>query len=266
MIIESVETNAGGSVVESQNTPNASEGVSREAAGDGLQAPAEEQQAVAAPAEAQSREENARYAAARREAEAEANQLRERLRAAEETNQRALRAMQGYGFTGVNIGAALDEMEAQNLNITVEELHRQQAAQEQRIKEAVKNDPEYQKAMELQAEYRRRESERIFAEDLAAVKKAFPACKAQSVQDLGERFARLRANGLSATEAYEVMQMEERRTAKPSVAGVGPVGSGAGTESEYFTEEELANLEKTGKGLDDPKILEKAIRSMARKG
>lgn len=158
----------------------------------------------------------------------------------------------GNFFEGATLEEQLDYAQAQSMGIDVSEYRAQKQQQQQA--QAVQN--------ELQM-YRRREIDRMMDDDLKAVQAIDPTIT--SLKDLPQTFLALRFNQaapMSARDAFVATRAIEAQTKTPKPASVGSI-SGAGTvESEFFTSEELDAL--TPKMLDDPKIMEKAMRSMAR--
>lgn len=111
--------------------------------------------------------------------------------------------------------------------------------------------------------YRNREVDRMMAEDLKAVQAIDPTIT--SLNDLPDTFLALRFNRaapMSADKAFVAMKAIETQTKIPKPASVGSILGRGAAESEFFTAEELDAL--TPKMLDDKRIMEKALRSMAR--
>lgn len=158
----------------------------------------------------------------------------------------------GNFFEGNTLEEQLDYAQAQSMGIDVTTYRAQRQEQEQA--QAVQQ--------ELQM-YRQREIDRMMDDDLKAVQAIDPTVT--SLKDLPETFLALRFNQaapMSARDAFIATKAITQQTKTPKPASVGSI-SGSGTaESEFFTNEELNNL--TPKMLDDPKVMEKAMRSMAR--
>ena len=158
----------------------------------------------------------------------------------------------GNFFEGATLEEQLDYASAQAQGIDVSTYRAQRQEQEQA--QAVQQ--------ELQM-YRQREIDRMMEDDLKAVQAIDPTVT--SLKDLPETFLALRFNQaapMSARDAFIATKAITQQTKTPKPASVGSI-SGSGTaESEFFTNEELNNL--TPKMLDDPKVMEKAMRSMAR--
>ena len=158
----------------------------------------------------------------------------------------------GNFFEGATLEEQLDYASAQAQGIDVSTYRAQRQEQEQA--QAVQQ--------ELQM-YRQREIDRMMDDDLKAVQAIDPTVT--SLKDLPETFLALRFNQaapMSARDAFIATKAISQQTKTPKPASVGSI-SGSGTaESEFFTSEELDKL--TPKMLDDPKIMEKAMRSMAR--
>ena len=196
-------------------------------------------------------ERDAYYAERRRRQEQELEQARaENTRLMQQMD--SIQKTLGNFFEGATLEEQLDYAQAQSMGIDVS-TYRQQK-QEQQQAQAVQN--------ELQM-YRQREIDRMMDDDLKAVQAIDPTIT--SLKDLPQTFLALRFNQaapMSARDAFVATRAIEAQTKTPKPASVGSI-SGSGTaESEFFTSEELDKL--TPKMLDDPKVMEKAMRSMAR--
>ena len=158
----------------------------------------------------------------------------------------------GSFFEGNSLEEQLDYARAQTLGVDVSEVRRQRENEAQA--QAVQN--------ELQM-YRQREIDRMMADDLKAVQTIDPTIT--SLNDLSPTFIALRFNKnapMSAEQAFLATRAIETQTKQPKPASVGSISSAGNVESEFFTSEELDAL--TPQMLDNPKIMEKAMRSMAR--
>jgi hypothetical protein len=107
-----------------------------------------------------------------------------------------------------------------------------------------------------------REHQRIFDDDLSAIRSLFPDVKAKTVFDLGEDFVRLRAAGVDTVTAFEAIRARQEKETKKRPPSTGSVKSYTTPRQEYFTEGELDRLTK--RELDNPKILQKAIASLTK--
>ena len=221
---------------------------------------AAEEQPVERPAERkpQSREVNHQFKLMRQEQERLQRQIAEQQTA----NNRLLEALKGYGYSGSAEEVAAQIAAAQR-GISIEEFNEQEQQAAERAKAMMQSDPEYL-AMKQKAEaYEQAAFDNLFKSDLAAIKKAFPDFKGKSIDDLGDQFAALRANGVDAVTAYAAMQQAKQATAKPVPPVMGAVNQ-TPAEKEFYTSEELDRL--TDKDLDDPSIFARAMRSMTRLG
>ena len=111
--------------------------------------------------------------------------------------------------------------------------------------------------------YREMEVQRMMADDLKEIQSLDPTIT--SLGDLPDTFLALRFNQLApmtAREAFVAAKTIMQQTKPPKPASAGSISGSGGGESEFFTSEELDNL--TPKMLDNSKIMEKALRSMAR--
>lgn len=257
-----VNAEAVGSVVESPDAAQTTEGAAGEPAGEqGAAAPAGQQEGQQEH-RPQTRRENAAYAAARRQAEQEARTAREAAALAEAQNRRLMEALAGYGYNTNDPMALADQLEAQARQTTVEAVRAQRAQRERELREAVQRSPELLELRTQKEALERREAQRTFADDLAAVKRYNKDEKASSVEELGETFLRARAMGLDPLAAYDIVQRERERTAARKPPEIGAVAAGTGSDKGYYTEAELDRL--TGKDLDDPSVLRRAIDSLSR--
>ena len=84
---------------------------------------------------------------------------------------------------------------------------------------------------------RERESRRMFEEDLAAVRKLNPQEKAQTVQELGPDFIRLRAAGIPADVAYKATHEIQPQVEPPK--DTGKVKGSQSAAGAYFTPEQV---------------------------
>ena len=155
-----------------------------------------------------------------------------------------------------------DQLEAQVRQTNVEAVQAQRAQREAELRRAVESSPEMQSLRAQKEALERREAQRTFADDLATVKRYNKAEKAASVEELGETFLRARAMGLDPLAAYDLVQKERERSAAQRPPEIGAVAAGTGGDKGYYTEAELDRL--TGKDLDDPGILAKAVASLSR--
>lgn len=221
---------------------------------------AADEQPVERPAERkpQSREVNHQFKLMRQEQERLQRQIAEQQTA----NNRLLEALKGYGYSGSAEEVAAQIAAAQR-GISIEEFNAQEQQAAERAKAMMQNDPEYL-AMKQKAEaYEQAAFDNLFKSDLAAIKKAFPDFRGKTIDDLGDQFAALRANGVDAVTAYAAMQQAKQATAKPVPPVMGAVNQ-TPAEKEFYTSEELDRL--TDKDLDDPSIFARAMRSMTRLG
>lgn len=208
-------------------------------------------EAVAKPR--QSSEENSRYAEMRREAE----NYRNKYSSLEESVKDILPGLKEYGFNGETLEDIAMEMKASKMGVTVDEYKNSELERKSELEKAIAADPRI-------AEAERITREAQFGKDLAAVKAAFPKVSANSVSELGEVFMRSMAAGLSPEDAYAAQLNYNKRTTKPSPPKMGTVQQSYEPEKETFSEDELASFKKD-ELVKNPKLLEKAMRSMIKK-
>lgn len=205
----------------------------------------------------QTREQNRQQAAMRRSRE---NDLQQQLEAARASESKLLEALKGYGYSG-NAEKVADQIRAAQQGVSYEEYQAQQEQQQALMREMMQSDPEFL-AMKQKADlYEQEAFNRVFKDDLAAIKKAFPDVKAKSVEDLGEKFVALRANGIDAVTAFAAMQKGVEATKKPVPPVMGAVNQ-APPEKEFYSEAEYDALVKAHpEKLKDPKWVDMVINN-----
>ena len=115
---------------------------------------------------------------------------------------------------------------------------------EAQLREQIKaTDPEIRAQAEELQRHRQREAQEQFSNDLKAIRKAYPDEKAKSVDELGVEFLKLCASGIKPLVAYEAIRAEKARSTQnpPSMGDVKPTSSG---EKEFFTREEVAAMDQ----------------------
>lgn len=144
------------------------------------------------------------------------------------------------GYTGT-AQDMIDQIEAGRREVSVEQVRRErleeEARQKQAIQEAIKKDPEYIRNQQELRVLRERESRRVFEEDMATVRKLNPQEKAQTVQELGNDFIRLRANGIPADVAYKATHEIQPQVEPPK--DTGKVKGSQSAAGAYFTPEQV---------------------------
>ena len=161
-----------------------------------------------------------------RETQSQLNSLQEKLKE--------------LGYTGT-AQDMIDQIEAGRREISVEQVRRErleeEARQKQAIQEAIQRDPEYIRNQQELRVLRERESRRVFEEDMATVRKLNPQEKAQTVQELGNDFIRLRANGIPADVAYKATHEIQPQVEPPK--DTGKVKGSQSAAGAYFTPEQV---------------------------
>lgn len=228
---------AQGQVVDGQE-PAAEEGVTPE-----QEAP---EQASAKPV--QSAEENAVFAKIRREAEAKAKELAQKM-IDEEYKQ--LYAGQVNPYTGKPIESKADYLEYQRqhaLHQMAEQSGVSVQEQEATLQQMLRGLPDYQQAVE-EAQKAKALADKLLSEtiqkkmeeDLAAIKKYNPKETAESLDDLGPTYAKCISLGMDALAAYDVVLKERQRSAPPPPS-MGDINNNSSDNSDYYTLEQLKQL------------------------
>jgi chemotaxis protein histidine kinase CheA len=199
-------------------------------------------------AKVQSAEDNAKFAAARRAAEAEKNALKAQ-------NDRLMQALGQYGYQGSPEDIA-DALFAQSQGISVEEATAQrQAAEAENAK--------YQQLESQLETYRPLAIKALMAEDLAKVQTVNPEVK--NLDDLGGDFFALMGALHDPILAYDALQAKKARETKPIPQDIGAVNSSSSKEKDFYTSAEIDKL--TSADYDrDPKLLDKVMKSIHRLG
>lgn len=165
-------------------------------------------------------------------------------------NQRLIDQYKQFGFTGETAEEILDKAEAYRLEKPVEEITAERKQREElELKEA-----------ELE-HYRKNEEKRMMDEDLKTIQSVYPDIK--SLDDLGETYFELIGTGkytaVKAAIAAKALKESETVTPPPSIGQLNQANS---VEKEFYTSEEIDKL--SPKELDNPKIMEKVMKSMLR--
>jgi hypothetical protein len=240
-------------------TSDATTGVSTE-----VKAP---EAAIAKPQ--QSEQDNAKFAEMRRENERIAKEL-EAERSAKAAYAKLTETITDkLGYKGSSPEEIRLAILAEQQGKTVAEVREQETLEAAKIDAAVKSHPEYIRATREAAERRERDNKERFAKDLAEIKEIFPNETAKTVEDLGEKYIRLCADGLSPIEAYVTVNCKDIVSkltsvtptapaapveAPPEIGAVNNAGDADGRD--YFTEDEIDKL--TPAQLKNPSIVEKA--------
>lgn len=217
-------------------------------AGEQIQQSSEE---VAKPR--QSSEENSKYAEIRREAES----FKNKYNILETTVNDILPGLKDYGFKGETLEDIALEMKASKSGLTVEEFKNSESQRKAELEKAIAADPRIAEAEKIKRETQ-------FANDLKAVKAAFPEVSANTVDELGEVFMKSMAAGLSPEDAYAAQLNYNKRTTKPEPPKIGTVKQSYEPEKETFSDDELDSFKKD-ELLKNPKLLDKAIKSLIKK-
>ncbi len=207
--------------------------------------------------EIQSRKFNSWAAAQRRATEAAQHEAA----AVRADYERLASALKGYGFTG-SAQEMADEIEARASGKTVEQIRVERMADAERIKKAVRADPEFLQLQKEAEALRGITYQSIYEKDIAEINKYNPGAKIKNLDDLGPEYTRLRAAGVSNLAAYAATQAVSEAHNKLKPPSIGAVGSNSSRQKDYYSPAEVDKL--TEKDLDDPKILEAVKRSMTK--
>jgi len=108
---------------------------------------------------------------------------------------------------------------------------------------------------------RQAEALRRFENDLKAIRRIDP--KIKSAEDLDREFFELVKNGIDGVTAFLALREKKKSGRRSAPPGIGRVSKDASSGKDYFTAKELDLL--SGRQLDDPRVLKKALRSMVKR-
>lgn len=98
--------------------------------------------------------------------------------------------------------------------------------------------------------------------DFEEIRAHDPAVTARCIDDLGAEYIKLRCAGVGNLTAYEAVKRARESGRKETPPDTGAVGRDISTEKEYYSPEEVDRL--SGRELDDPKIMERVMKSMTK--
>ena len=248
-----------GTAVETTESAGMTEVVSGQESPNGEQPNAGQAEVVGGQSEAakqpQSKEENNRF-----------KQFRQRMEQLQRENERyralAQTARESVGISSEDADDVRRELLAQREGVSAETIRVREESEAKRIEEAVKNSPEFLRQQNELRYYREQAAKNQRANDLAEIQAKFPTDKVESIEALGEQFAKLRLSGVDNLTAYAAIRTVKGLDTKPTPPETGSVGNNAEPEKEYFTPEEVDKL--TPKQLDDPKLMSKVMKSMTK--
>lgn len=207
----------------------------------------EQPQETAKPA--QSADENAKFAAYRREketAEREANEARAAL-------QRLQSTLNAYGYEG-SAQEIADALEAQRTQKSPEEIRAEREARESLELEKSQLEREL-------AELRQFKSSKVIEGDIAAIKKLYPDAP-DTVESLGEDFIKIMVTGtVDAVTAYEIIQARKAKETKTPPKVIGAVNSTTAQDKDYYTPAEVDKLTESDYDRN-PKLMDIVRKSM----
>ena len=117
--------------------------------------------------------------------------------------------MRAMGVSAQSPGELLELLRAQNGQHQWIEQQREAENARQMLREAIETDPSYLAAKEMAYE-------KMYADDLAAIKEVFPEVTASHVSQLGEVYLSLMGAGLGdVVAAYAAARAVKERTTKP---------------------------------------------------
>lgn len=195
----------------------------------------------------QSIEENQAFAKLRRELEAknqELSALNEKLAESQRSQNYVEDILHNdFGYRG-NLFEMADELMAMQTGQDVDTIRSVRLASEQEEQKRIEENLRIQNIEHERDYYKNLAVEKIKSDLLKDVKKVFPDCKAESVDEFGVEFAQLINNGVSAELAYSAIMNLQNATKKPVPPEIGTVNNTSAPEREYFTREDVAKMSK----------------------
>ena len=202
--------------------------------------------AEVAPAK-QSVEENQAFAQMRRnweQSQREAKEAQERLSAYEAGEKRLKELIHSaYGFNG-DFDEIADQIEAGQTDRSVSEIRAERLQRLEAENQKAEQDEKIRSLQDELEHYRRMSVDKLKADLLNEIKGKYPDCKAKSVDEFGDDFARLIQNGISPVMAYAAYSSVQNAGKKPTPPEIGAVNSKEAPESETYTIEELSKMSK----------------------
>lgn len=125
----------------------------------------------------------------------------------------------------------LYEYQANEEGISLEEFMARKQSEEDRIREAINNDPEVQ-------QLRQREFERIKSDVLTSLQKAYPKDGIEDIDHFSPDFYAMMRVGVDPVKAYKVCEMDEKKQTPPSTGSA----KSEGTVSGGISEEQLKGM------------------------
>lgn len=107
---------------------------------------------------------------------------------------------------------------------------------------------------------KKRELEWVFKEDLAKIKKAFPAAKVLSIPDLGDDFLKMRSIGIDAVTAFAAIGQAKDAGKPTPPPSMGPVNAEKPGEREFFSVQEVRRMSQE-QVAENLKKIEKSQKS-----
>lgn len=207
----------------------------------------------------QSAEDNRAFAAMRRELE----RFKTEASAKEKELSRLVSVMNAEGYTGKDAVSLADAVEAAKEGITPDQIRSRREQRAQEIENAVKAHPDFIKNKTEAEQFRELLQKRQYEADIAELNTKYPDADIKSVDDLGETYRKLRANGIDNETAFLATTGRGKTAVSDKTPEIGAAnGSKAVPEKEFYSDEELSNLK--GKDLDDDNVFAKAMRSLHR--
>lgn len=192
----------------------------------------------------QSQEDNAKFAAARREAEAKTKQV-------EAENQRLLQVLNKAGYSGSALEIA-DIVEAQLSQKPIEQVRAEREALEKQTAKEIQLQTEVE-------ELRNYKYSKLIEQDIADINKAHPEAKLKSIDDLDIDYLKIMRTGeVDSVTAYEILQARKAKEEIPKPQITGAVNSQTVQEKETYTADEVRQMSS----VEVSKNFEKIQKSM----
>lgn len=170
--------------------------------------------------------------------------------------QRLLETLKSFGFTGENADDYSDALIAYQNNKSVSDVR------DERLNAERENERIRQMEEELNY-FRGLDVKNRMANDLIAIQKINGDIK--SLDEMPDEFFNLISAGVPANLAYKVIYDSQKENDVKAPPVTGPVNTKTSTDKDFYTSEEVSEIERSNPQLlDDPVIMQKIKNSMTK--
>lgn len=191
-------------------------------------------------------QDNAKFAAKRREDERRAEQENIRLQTFKQTMGGMQNPNTGKPFETVEEWNSFKndltlKQQAQAFEMSKEKYTALTAQLRENI---LQNDPEIIALKAREESLNQMANEAIYAKDLADIKAMYPDEKAASIDDLGDNFGKMRCLGVDVITAYEAVRNSKMQRGAKMPPSTGDISSASIANKDFFTSDEVDAMSK----------------------